>query len=439
MDDTNKDIHQPTDPSDRWFILALVSLNYFTLLLHRQVMGYVLPPLEAELGLSEQQQGWLLPAFIMPYGFSQFFMGYLSDRFQRRTILLYSLCASILVVAVMAFAGNFTQLLILRACLGLAQAASVPAIGGIVADCFSPKNRSTAVALYLMSYSVGLMAAGSVGGTIAENSWEFVLGGFTLSLTGWRMSMISFSLFGVIILALLSVCLREPDRTERNEEQGVRTVSAGLWKTIYSVLSVPSFWILTTIFVLFSIVTGARDFWLAKYFYLNFDMTEGQAGSFATFYIQPSTFVGQLFGGLLADRWSRHWRGGRSAICTIAFVVWVPSLLIMGMSQSTNLVAAAMICFGLALGIYIANLWATTFEIIDPATRSTSLGLLNVFSSFPSLIAPTLGALVDKGIIENYGTAFAGLSLVAVTIVILFIIHLLVTLPRDFLAPKTDT
>ena len=144
---------------------------------------FVLPPLKAELGLSETQLGWLMPAFIIPYGFSQFFMGYLSDRFRRRNILIYSLTASVLTLGAMAWADSFLQLLVLRACLGFAQAASVPAIGGIMADCFSPKMRSTAVASYLMSYNAAGIAAGWAGGSIAETpSWTLPLVG---DLAGW--------------------------------------------------------------------------------------------------------------------------------------------------------------------------------------------------------------------------------------------------------------
>ena len=427
-----------SDPPDRWFILTLVSLNYFTLLLHRQVIGYVLPPLELELGLTETQQGWLLPAFIFPYGLSQLFMGYLSDRFRRRSILLYSLSGSVLVVAAMAFAKDFTQLLILRSCLGLAQAASVPAIGGIMADCFSPKNRSTAVSIYLLSYTLGLMAAGSVGGKLAENPWTFSLGESTLTLTGWRMAMLAFSVFGAIMLITFGLLLREPDRTERNEEKGLGTSGGNYWATLYAVLRVPSFWVLAAIFVLFSIITNARDIWLAKYFYTSLKMSESEAGRFATIWIQPASFAGLLLGGMVADRWSRRWKGGRSATCAIALVAWIPALLLMGTGRSTPVIAMAMICFGLVLGVYIANLWTTTFEIIDPAARSTSLGLLNVFSSFPSLVGPGLGALMDKGIIENYGTAFAYLSGVALAGVVMFAIHIWVTLPRDYLGPVAD-
>ncbi len=71
--------------------LALVSLNYFTLYLHRNLLSYIQPSLVAELGLSDTQLGLLQQAFLLPYCLAQIGVGYLSDRFRRRSVLVTSL------------------------------------------------------------------------------------------------------------------------------------------------------------------------------------------------------------------------------------------------------------------------------------------------------------------------------------------------------------
>lgn len=433
MSNTPTTSKHPYGPPDRWFILLLVALNYFTLILHRQVIAYILPPLQGELGLTETQIGWLLPAFTLPYALPQIFLGYLGDRFRRRTILLCSLVCSVVVVCAMALVRNYEELLVLRACLGLAQAASVPAIGGIMADVFTAKNRSTAVSIYLMSFMGGIMIAGNVGGNLAEiPAWTFPLGGAEFSLSGWRIAMLAFGLFGAVMVVILGLLLREPERSERSTDKGLGTAGGNLWATVYSVLRVPSYLVLAAIFTLFCVIQNLRDMWLAKYFHDTFGMTTGEAGRFSTIWIQPAMFGGLLLGGVWADYWSRRWQGGRAGSCAIAMVVWVPALWFMGTSVDKPVIAAAMLFFGFAFGIYIANIWTTTFEIIDPAARSTSLGMLNAFGAVASLGSPVLGGLMDRGIIDNYGTAFAALSCVALLIVVLFVFHILVTLPRDF-------
>ena len=428
----------PFGPPDRWFILSLVALDYFVLYLHRAVLGFIQPPLKVELDLTDAELGWLHPAFIVPYAVSQLFVAYLSDRFQRRSILLTSLTASVVVLGAMGCATSFSTLVLLRVCLGLAQAASVPAIAGIVADCFTPKNRSTAVSIYLFSYLSAVFVAGYLGGTIAETpSWTLPFGEQVMTLAGWRTALVGFSLVGAVVVALLFFLLREPERTERKAGEGLG-VGGGKWfSTIRSVLTTSSFLMLAMIFILFSVIVNAREFWLARYFYDSFNMSEGEAGWFSTIWIQPAQFVGLLIGGIGADLWARRWQGGRAAVAAVGVVAWVPALLIIGISRSPTHLALAMVAFGFGLGIYTANMWTTYFEVVDPAARSTAAGLLNVFAALLGFTGLVIGKLRDVGVIANFGTAFAWLSVAAFAIVVLFALHITVTLHRDFRAAET--
>ena len=435
--DTSKN---PFGPPDRWFILSLVAFDYFVLYLHRAVLGFIQPPLKLELGLSDEQIGWLQPAFVIPYALSQLFVAYWSDRFQRRTILISSLSGSVICLAAMGWASTFEQLVILRVCLGLAQSASVPAIAGIMADCFTPKNRSTAVSVYLISYLSAVFIAGFWGGTIAEVPlWSLPFGADTLTLGGWRLALIGFSLIGAITVVVLMFLLREPERTERNTEAGLGNAGSNWFQTVCSVVTTPSFLVLATIFFLFSIVTNTREYWLARYFHDSFGMGLKEAGTFSTIWIQPAQFVGMLVGGLWADQWARRWQGGRSAVSAVGMLVWIPALFVIGTSDSRIFLPMAMIAFGWGLGVYTTNIWTTMFDVVDPAARSTAAGLLNVFAAAPGLAGPIVGRLKDHGTIEHFGTVFAWLSVPATAIVLLHAVYIWVTLPRDFRGSEPST
>ncbi|GIT29962.1 MAG: hypothetical protein Ct9H300mP1_20080 [Planctomycetaceae bacterium] len=67
----------------------------------------------------------------------------------------------------MGFAGSFYNW---PACggVGFAQSASVPAIAGVMADCFTPKNRSTAVGFYNLSLNLAVVLVGTFGGQLAD-------------------------------------------------------------------------------------------------------------------------------------------------------------------------------------------------------------------------------------------------------------------------------
>src|SRR5215469_18792895 len=134
---------------DRWLVLTIVSLDYVVLYVHRSMLGFLKEPMSNGLGLSPDQYGWLYPAFYLPYTVTQLAVGYLGDRLSRRSVLLWSLGASVLALAGMGLAANFWQMVALRVLLGVGQAASVPAIASALADSFTPRTRSSAISIYL--------------------------------------------------------------------------------------------------------------------------------------------------------------------------------------------------------------------------------------------------------------------------------------------------
>ena len=159
IDDTS-----PGTP-DRWYLLSYVATTYFTIYAHRNLINYIQPSLllpiaDGGLGLDEAQLSWVGPAWQLPYCFSQLFAGDLSDRVSRRRVILSSLLASSICLAMIGLVGNLHELLIGRGLLGFAQACAVPAMAGAIADCFRPHTRSKAMAIYLFSYIAAVIVAG---------------------------------------------------------------------------------------------------------------------------------------------------------------------------------------------------------------------------------------------------------------------------------------
>lgn len=110
--------------SNSWFVMVWLAFDYFVLYLHRSVLNFVLPPLQAELQITEAQIGNMQMAFLLSYCFSQLFVGYLGDRFHRRTVLLVSLIGSIVCLVGKGMVVSFSQLILLQIALGALQSAS---------------------------------------------------------------------------------------------------------------------------------------------------------------------------------------------------------------------------------------------------------------------------------------------------------------------------
>ena len=425
-------------PANRWGILVLAALAYFILIQHRSLVFYVQVPLSNALDLTKQQAGMLDTAFLIPYSIAQLFVAYLSDQLQRRKVLFFSLLASSLVLFGMGFVRSFPELIVWRIILGFAQSASVPAIAGVMADCFTPRTRSTAIGVYNLSLNLAFIVVGKYGGAFADLKsistplQEWGLG--PAELEGWRLAMLCFGLLGAVATLVIFLVMPEPARTEREAARGLGTQGDALRVTIRSVLKVRAFWMLSIAFIFVCMVSNAQDFWLARYYVETFKMTNQEAGQFATLWSRPATIAGLLLGGFLADRLARVMRSGRILIQILGMLIWIPALFLMGSSESLDLLRAVMVAVGIGYGFYIANLWTTTFEVIDPAARSTAIGLLNVIGIVSAPTSPFIGNLVDKNILD-LGQAISGLSILAVAIVVVLVLNTLTFLRHDYRGP----
>jgi hypothetical protein len=106
-------------------------------------------------------------------------------------------------------------------------------------------------------------------------------------------------------------------------------------------------------------------------------------------------------------------------------LICVPALAVMGTSHDVLILRCAMAVYGVASWLYLANLWAGAFDVVDPAARSTAIGLLNVASGvLGAWVSPLIGRLRETGMIEELGSVFvasAVTSLVAALLVALMI------------------
>jgi len=88
------------------------------------------------------------------------------------------------------------------------------------------------------------------------------------------------------------------------------------------------------------------------------------------------------------------------------------------LTNSRAMMVAGLLLFGIGIGLYQANIWAATFEVVDPAARSTAIGLLNVASGMlGSWVDPVVGYIHAS--VGGFGVVFASTSALALLAVIL--------------------
>jgi len=257
-----------------------------------------------------------------------------------------------------------------------------------------------------------------------------VFGGSDLEVAGWRMSLLLFAGFGGLVALILAALFREPERTGAQEDRSGQGVQS-LWSTVGSVLRIPTYRLIATVFVVAGMIIASVQYWLPRYLTDQFSLSLAQSGLKATIWIQSATAVGLLLGGRWSDAWARKWMSGRTLVQLVGLAVLGPALLVIGSGSSGPVLVAALIIFGVGTALYLVNLWACTFEVVSPRERATAIGLLNLSNGvFSSWADPVIGHLADSGV--GLGSILSFLSLPSVLAVLLILWSIKYALTRDY-------
>ncbi|WP_306370726.1 MFS transporter [Nocardiopsis sp. CC223A] len=156
----------------QWAGLAVLALPTMLLALDLTVLYMAVPHLGADLGASSTELLWIMDIYgFMVAGFL-ITMGTLGDRIGRRRLLLIGAAAFGAASALAAFSTSTEMLIAARTLLGFAGAMLMPPTLALLTVMFTdPRQRSVAVAVWLMSFTVGGVLGPAVGGLLLEFFW----------------------------------------------------------------------------------------------------------------------------------------------------------------------------------------------------------------------------------------------------------------------------
>jgi len=183
-----------------------------------------LPALTEGFGAPMSQAQLTLSALLLAFGTSQLIWGPLSDRFGRRPILLWGLCAYALASIGSTLAPSMALLIVWRIVQGAAMGAAVMCARAIVRDLYQPLEGARVMSKGLSGLGVLACICAPLGGLLSE-------------LYGWRIALAALAVFGAATLAL--VCLRFEESLARKNPQALHP--ATLLRTWLTILRNPTF------------------------------------------------------------------------------------------------------------------------------------------------------------------------------------------------------
>ena len=148
----------------------------------------------------------VLSAFLLGFGFGQFVIGPLSDRFGRRPVLLTGMALYCAASLLSIMAPSFETLLLARVVQGLGTAATRVIAVSIIRDCYAGRRMASVMSLVMMVFIAVPVVAPAIGQTI-------------MLMAQWRGVFVVLTVYG--FAALTWSALRLPETLPRSERRSL--------------------------------------------------------------------------------------------------------------------------------------------------------------------------------------------------------------------------
>jgi MFS family permease len=384
-------------PRHYGFLLFLTLLNVMNFV-DRQLLASFANFIVPELGLSNAEFGWLTGfAFIAFYSTMGLFAGALADNVHRPRLVAGALTLWSALTAASGAARGFVSLLVPRMLIGVGESVLTPASLSMLSDRFPAARMGLASGIYYMGVPVGVGAS-------------MLVGGYLEPLVGWRGCFYLLGGAGIALAAIMLFVGETPRRhLARAGAGGERVRFREIAATLRAALVASPALVATMAGgVAFHFILGASAFdqlWFVQE--RGFDRTEilrltGWIGMIAG-------LAGNLFGGVVGDRFQRRTGQGRPM-----FLVWV-GLVLTPLGFAYRLAEGGSVWFWIGvgagyfqLGTFYGPTFSTVQELVPPQIRASIVALYILLLNFVGLgIGITGGgylidALMARGASEPY-------------------------------------
>ena len=388
-----------------WVVVGLLWVVALLNYMDRQMLSTMQEAMKADIiELNKAEAfGALMAVFLWIYCFMSPVAGIITDKLNRKWLVVGSLFVWSAVTFLMGYAETFNQLYWLRACMGISEALYIPSALSLIADWHTDRTRSLAIGIHMTGLYTG-QAIGGFGATVA-------------AAFSWQQTFHGFGLIGIAYSVVLMLFLHENPAHEKNTASKPEVVAEkkpNLFSGLAVVLSNMAFWIILLYFAVPSLPGWATKNWLPTLFHDNLNMDMSVAGPLSTITIAASSFIGVIVGGILSDRWVLKNIKGRIYTSAIGLGMTIPSLLLLGLGHDVVSLVCAGLLFGVGYGMFDANNMPILCQFISAKHRGTAYGIMNMVGVCAgALVTQVLGSWTDQG---SLGTGFAMMSVIVLVV-----------------------
>jgi predicted MFS family arabinose efflux permease len=273
------------DSADRWLLAGVLQASETAGVQHRGI--------REDLGLSEEQAGWLSTVLLLGLAISSVPIGYLVDRVRRPRLLGVGFALWSLATVSTGLARSYDQIQLARALVGVGGAALTVVALTVLMDLFPRPVRGRVLALFFLAIPFGVALAHSLGVSFAQ-------------LTTWQTAFLAVGAPG-LLLALAALALPDP---ARGSSEGVDLQALRLHEQIgpsredYIDLMVNSSYTYSVFGITFaSFALAGLVYWSKTFLTVGKGLAESQVNSSLSLTFLGAAILGTAAGGWMAD-WS---------------------------------------------------------------------------------------------------------------------------------------
>lgn len=150
------------------FILPTLALAVFFVGATEFMLSAMLSPLAVAFETTPAHAAWLVSSYALSYAVAAPIFGYLSDRIDRRRLLLVSLVLFSIDGLALTIAPSFGAAIVLRVFGGLASAALILTVFALVADIIPAHRQSAAMGAVMIGMTSGIVSGPVIAGVLTE-------------------------------------------------------------------------------------------------------------------------------------------------------------------------------------------------------------------------------------------------------------------------------
>ncbi len=365
----------------RYRVLGLVSSLVVVMYLDRLCISIAGPRIQADLGLTTTDWGWVIGAFTLGYALFEVPTGLLADRIgPRRVVTRIVLWWSAFTFAT-GLAGGFRSLLAIRFLFGAGEAGAFPSIASVISRWIPFSERGAANSVVWTSTGIGGLLTPLIVVPI-QKAYGWRAAFLLLGIAGSAWAAFWYWRFRDNPAEVAGLSPAERERIARDIAPRQHTKIA--WKPLFKQRN-----FLLVLAMYHSYCWGAYFYlsWLPTYLQLGRGLTE-DAMKVASALTSASGLIGVVAGGLVSDALVRRagLRAGRCFPAAAGLIVSGTVLASAAMAKD-NVVAVAGLCAGLsAMNFMVPLAWALCQDIGRKHVGAVS-GSMNMAGQAGSLIS----------------------------------------------------